>query len=54
MTRIFGTTVALLLLVGCASIDFDYPRTESFHLTDTADTYLGRQIQPVAVTQQEG
>lgn len=54
MTRIFGTTVALLLLAGCASIDFDYPRTESFHLTDTADTYLGRQIQPVAVTQQEG
>jgi len=54
MTRLFGTTVALLFLAGCASIDFDYPRTESFHLTDTADTYLGRQIQPVAMTQPEG
>jgi putative cardiolipin synthase len=30
-----------LLLGGCASIDFDYPRTESSVILDTADTYLG-------------
>ena len=34
----------LLGLGGCASIDFDYPRSESYALTDTDDTYLGREI----------
>jgi putative cardiolipin synthase len=29
------------LLSGCASIDFDYPRTESRVIADTSDTYLG-------------
>jgi len=35
------TTVVLATLAGCASIDFDYPRTASIALVDTADTYLG-------------
>jgi len=54
MTKTLISILALLFLAGCASIDFDYPRSESFHLTDTADTYLARQVQPVAVTQPEG
>ena len=33
-----------LLLTGCASIDFDYPRVSSEALTDTADTYYGRRF----------
>jgi putative cardiolipin synthase len=41
---------ALLLLASCASIDFDYPRTESTHIADTGDTYLGKQIVPVAAS----
>ena len=32
------------LLAGCASIDFDYPKSETFALTDTADTTLARGI----------
>jgi putative cardiolipin synthase len=54
ITRAIGTALALVLISGCASIDFDYPRTESVHLTDTADTYLGQEIQPIAATQPEG
>jgi putative cardiolipin synthase len=42
-TRIFGLSI-FLITGGCASIDFDYPRTESFAFTDTADTYLARQL----------
>ena len=34
----------LLSLAGCASIDFDYPRTESTADFDTADTYLGKRV----------
>ena len=34
----------LLVASGCATVDFDYPKTESFALTDTADTHLGRQF----------
>jgi len=39
----------VLLLVfasvaGCASIDFDYPKSETFALTDTGDTTLARGI----------
>ncbi len=51
MTRTLTCTLALLVLAGCASIDFDYPRTESVHLTDTADTYLGKQVVPIVALQ---
>jgi putative cardiolipin synthase len=37
-------TIALALGTGCASIDFDYPRAESFAYSDTEDTFLGRQL----------
>jgi putative cardiolipin synthase len=35
---------ALGFLTACATIDFDYPKTESYALTDTADTHLGRGV----------
>lgn len=36
----------MVALGGCASIDFDYPRTESMALTDTAGTALGDRYAP--------
>lgn len=47
MTRYVSLAlVALAFVSGCATIDYDYPRTESNFLADTADTYLGREIAP--------
>jgi putative cardiolipin synthase len=43
-TSIAATT--LVFIAGCASIDYDYPRTESYFLPDTADTTLGSDIVP--------
>ena len=37
----------MLFAAGCASIDYDYPRTESYFLPDTADTALGKEIAPL-------
>ena len=34
----------LLLLGGCASVNFDYPKEESSFVADTADTYLGKRV----------
>ena len=39
---------SLLILEGCATIDFDYPRAASTALSDTDDTQLGRTISPFA------
>ncbi len=36
------------LLTGCASVDFDYPKTESHTIRDTGDTYLGLHVSDVA------
>ncbi len=42
-TRIHGfLVVALVVLCGCASIDFDYPKSESSAVTATDNTQLGR------------
>lgn len=49
MSRAIRTCFALttlILISGCASIDYDYPRTESHFLSDTADTQLSRDISP--------
>ena len=54
MRKSFVAVLASVVLAGCASIDYDYPRTESFHETDTAETFLGQQIVPVVATQPEG
>ena len=45
-SRVIIAAFATFLMAGCASIDFDYPRSESHFLPDTADTYLGKQIVP--------
>ncbi len=44
--RAIITASALLFAAGCATIDYDYPRSESYFLPDTADTYFGREILP--------
>jgi putative cardiolipin synthase len=41
---------ALVILAGCASIDYDYPRDESYFEPDTAETYLGQEIIPVVAS----
>ena len=49
MSKAIKTCIAaatLVFVTGCASIDYDYPRTESYFLPDTADTMLGREILP--------
>lgn len=32
------------MFAGCATVDFEYPKPETHALTDTTDTYLGRQL----------
>jgi putative cardiolipin synthase len=49
MNRLFrniAITLILLFAAGCATIDYDYPRTESYYLPETSDTHLGRLIEP--------
>jgi len=53
-SRALGLALLLGLLSGCASINFDYPRTESRALTDTNNTELGRLVQPIASGKPEG
>ena len=41
--------VALVLaLSGCATVDFDYPKSETTVITDTDDTHFGKQIAGLA------
>ena len=52
-------TRALLLiglwhLAGCASIDFDYPRTESTADFDTEETWLGSRVNELVAGEAEG
>ena len=42
--RHMTAAIFLTVLSGCASVDFDYPKSESYALTDTANTYLGKQF----------
>ena len=39
--------VVVVLATGCASVDFDYPKTQTTAFVDTADTHLGRQVSKV-------
>ncbi len=34
----------ILLLGGCASVNFNYPKKETSALTDTDDTFLGKHV----------
>ena len=55
MHRIHFFLIALLaLLSGCASVDFEYPKSETTAFTDTDDTFLGQSIAPVVAKHVEG
>jgi putative cardiolipin synthase len=54
LAKIFSTTILLVLVTGCASIDFDYPRSESRALTGTDQTYLGRQFVDLVTSKPSG
>jgi len=42
------TVCAMLMMVGCASVDFDYPKTESYALTEgVEETYFYREMADV-------
>jgi len=47
-------TIALLGLQACASVDFDYPKEESYAPTDTSQTTLGKNLGDVAAAHNEG
>jgi putative cardiolipin synthase len=57
MYKTLKAVIALSVLAvswGCASIDFDYPRSESYAIEDTADTSLGRFYDSGAESYQDG
>lgn len=49
ISKLFASC-SLIIVAGCASIDYDYPRDESYFEPDTADTHLGQHIIPVVAT----
>ena len=48
MIRRICLVLIIAVLSGCASVDFDAPKSVSYVLTDTDDTYLGRQLAGMA------
>ena len=46
LPRLVIACAAAVLMAGCASVDFDYPKVESAAIseTDTTETYLGKQV----------
>lgn len=52
--RLHLATALVALLAGCASIDFDYPRTESKTVVDTEDTYLGSRVTQLSAAKMPG
>ena len=52
--RLVSVFASVLVLTGCASIDFDYPRPTSSTLEDTNDTYLGRHLVSLKDTKPPG
>ncbi len=54
MTTAIRTSIIagiLLAASGCATIDYDYPRSPSYALQDTADTRIGMTVAPMVATQ---
>ncbi len=45
MIRRICLVVIVAVLTGCASVDFDAPKSVTYVLTDTDDTYLGKQLE---------
>lgn len=59
MVKFFKTTllnliISTLLLSGCASVDFDYPKTETKAYTDTQNTDLGTRITELVAQHPDG
>jgi len=54
MNRFLWLLIAQIVLSGCASIDFDYPRETSTALTGTADTRIGESVTEYARTKPAG
>lgn len=52
--RLFAVALLALLAAGCATIDYDYPRTESYFLPDTSDTHLGKLVEPTTTGRPPG
>jgi len=48
LIRALSVFLLSTVLAGCATVDFDYPKTESTAYRDTDDTYLGKQIADLA------
>ena len=46
LVRLFSAALLTSIVAGCATIDYDYPRTEAYFLPDTSDTSLAKQIEP--------
>lgn len=44
----FTLAITMAVLAGCATVDFEYPKPESYAPTDTNDTYFGKQLSGVA------
>ena len=44
--RFLQVALLALLAAGCATIDHDYPRQESYFLPDTSDTYFAKLVEP--------
>lgn len=44
----------MALLTGCATIDFDYPRTESVTIENTEETRLGKRVAELSAVHPEG
>jgi len=53
-TRFLVVFLAYLGLCGCASVDFDYPRAESYVLPDTSDTHLANELRDTVAGKPEG
>ncbi|MEE4185738.1 MAG: phospholipase D family protein [Gammaproteobacteria bacterium] len=48
--RQIAALLCLLAAVGCATIDYDYPRQPAYVVTDTTDTRLGLAVAPSAAS----
>ncbi len=54
MTKALHASLVVLVLftaAGCATIDYDYPRQQTFVLPDTGDTRLGTTVAPIVAEQ---
>ena len=46
--RCYCLVAIIAVLSGCATVDFEYPKSETTVLTDTDDTYLGKRLAGLA------